>query len=65
VTAPKPLRRQMTPGSTYRKPGPKVAGLPRMNTPTVGKASRMMPSAKKVGPVKPIKPLTGLKQPKR
>ncbi len=58
----KGMRRQMTPGSTYRKPLAKFKGLPKMNLPTVGRSSKMAPSAKKVGPVKPIQPL---KLPKR
>lgn len=53
----KSMRRMSQPGATYRKPGAPVKGLPKMNLPTVGRRTKMMPSAAKVKPIKPIQPI--------
>lgn len=58
----KSLRRMSQPGATYRKPLAPIKGLPKMNRPSVGRSSKMMPSAAKVKPIKALQPL---KPPKR
>jgi len=65
MTAPKSMRRQMTPGSTYRKPTASFRGLPKMNTATPGRAGKMLTNAAKSGTIKPLKPLKPVKPPGR
>lgn len=57
------MRRQSSPGSTYRKPVVKFKGVSMMNMPKAGGKSRMMPNMAKA--IKVVKPIQPLKPPKR